>query len=295
MGQMSACTSASAAVANGQLVSAIGLHDPHGLLHAGADRLALSGGTQPAKSMVLPGYRDTAFVPCGPWRQPSREEQHLLLAAQPAAGIGSCITLVRAPHDVMCHFDPLRERLHSCRSLAELRAWLHQHPCRTGCDAMLAFARRYLTGEQALLEGGAISCRAGGSPTATTDDSGAHVGLHVDNWYRAKLDERAHAPNRISINIGVTPRFFLYINLPLATIGSLAAERLPSDSGVREIQHGLRSVFMSHFASYPVVRVRLDPGEGYIAPTENLIHDAATAGTDALDVQFRVRGRFWGR
>ena len=50
---------------------------------------------------------------------------------------------------------------------------------------------------------------------------------------------------------------------------------------------------MSHFGSYPVVRVRLDPGEGYMAPTENLIHDATTSSPDALDVQFRVCGRFW--
>jgi hypothetical protein len=291
----SACRSASAAVAAGQLVSAIGLQDPYGLLQDSPDRLTLSTGTQPARSLALSGYRDTAFVPRGPWREPSSKEQRLLLTTQPPVSIGSRITLVRAPHDVMAHFERLRERLHSCSSLGELRAWLHWHPCRTGCDAMLAFARTYLSPDEPLLEGAAISCKATGSPTVTTDDTGTYVGLHVDNWYRAKLDERVNAPNRISMNIGTKPRFFLYINLPLATIGALAAERSPLDSALRDTQHGLRRIFMSHFGSYPVVRVRLDPGEGYIAPTENLIHDATTPGKDAVDVQFRVRGRFWGQ
>ncbi len=286
---------ASAAIAAGQLVSAVGLYDPHGLLHTWPQRLALSSGTQPVSFPAFSGYRDTAFVPRGPWREPSREEQRLLLAAEPPVSIGSHITLVQAPPEVMAHFDVLRERIHSCGSVDELRTWLRRHPCSTGCDAMLEFARTHLRSEQPRLEGGAISCRATGSPTLTTDDTDTHVGLHVDNWYRAKLGERANAPNRISINLGVKARFFLYINLPLASIGALAVEHFPLDSRVHDTQHGLRRVFMSHFGSYPVVRVRLGPGEGYIAPTENLIHDATGPGKNGLDVQFRVRGRFWPR
>jgi hypothetical protein len=285
--------SASAAVAVGQLVSAIGLHDPHGLLRMCPDRLALSSGTQPVSSLALSGYHDIAFVPRGPWRQPSSEEQRLLRAAGPPVSIGSHITLVRAPDDVMAHFDALRERAHSCSSLGELRAWLQRHPCATGCDGMLEFARGYLRPEQPLLEGASISCNATGLPTATTDHTGTRVGLHVDNWYRARLPERANAPNRISINLGVHARFFLYFNLPLATIGALAADQFPSNSELHDTQHGLRRIFMSHFASYPVVRVRLEPGEGYIAPTENLIHDATTPGQHSPDIQFTVRGRFW--
>jgi len=287
--------SASAAIAAGRLVSAVGLHDPHLLLQGCPERLALSSGTQAVTSLALSGYRDTAFVPRGPWRRPSSEEQRLLLAAEPPDGIGGHIALVRAPDDVMAHFDALRQRVRSCGSAGELRAWLQRHQCASGCEAMLAFARTYLGSAQPLLEGAVISCTATGSPTSTTDDTGTHVGLHVDNWYRAKLGERANAPNRISINLGVKPRFFLFVNLPLATIGALAAEHFPFDSRVRDTQHGLRRLFMSHFGSYPVVRVRLDPGEGYIAPTENLIHDATTPGENALDVQFSVRGRFWPR
>jgi hypothetical protein len=293
MSQMgSACRSASAAVAAGQLVSGVGLHDPHGLLRTCPDRLALSSGTLPVSSLALSGYRDTAFVPRDPWRGPSSQERLVLLAAGPPVSIGCHITLVRVPDQVMAHFAALRERVHGCSSPAELRAWLHRHPCTTGCDAMLEFARIYLRSEQPLIEQGAILCKAPGLPTATADDTGSHVGLHVDHVYNAKLRERASASNRLSINLGIEARFFLYINLPLATIGALTVEQFPFDSRVHDT-HGLRSIFMEHFESYPVVRVRLDPGEGYIAPTENLIHDWTTPGETAPDVQFRVRGRFW--
>ena len=291
--------SAAAAVAAGQLVSGVGLHDPDGLLRTCPDRLALSSGTRPASSLAPSGYRDTAFVPRGPWRDPSSQEQRLLLAAEPPVSIGCHITLVRAPDEVMADFAGLRERVHGCNSLAELQAWLHEHPCTTGRDAMLEFAQTYLRSEHPLMEEGDIVCWAPGLPTVSTDDAGTYVGLHVDNRYRAKLGECANAPNRFSINLGLTTRFFLYINLPLAAIGALADEQYPFDSGVRDAQrgvpHGLRRTFLSHFGSYPVVRVRLDPGEGYIGPTENLIHDATTPGKKVPDVQFRVRGRFWPR
>lgn len=288
----SECASASAAIAAGRLVPAIGLHDPQGLLRSRPDRLALSSGTQPVSSLALSGYRHTAFVPRGPWRQLSSEEQRLLLATEPPISIGGHITVVRAPDDVMVHFDALRECAHSCGSVGELRAWLNRHPCTTGCDALLELARAYLRSDEPLLEGAAVSCNASGLPTATTDDGGTRVGLHVDNWYRTKLPDRANAPNRISINLGVKARFFLYVNLPLAAIGALAVEKFPSDSRIHDPQHGLRSLFMSHFGSYPVVRVRLDPGDGYIAPTENIIHDAI-ASENVPDIQFCVRGRFW--
>jgi hypothetical protein len=288
-----ACGSDSAAVAAGQLVSGVGLHDPHGLLHTCPARLALSSGIRPVGSLALSGYRDTAFVPRGPWREPGSQERRLLLAAGPPVSIGSHITLVRVPDEVMAHFAALRDRLHSCSSVDELRAWLHQHPCTTGCDAMLEFARIYLRSECQLMEGGAIVCRASGLPTTTTNDTGKYIGLHVDSWYRAKLHERANVPNRISINLGLKARYFLYINLPLASIAALAVEQYPFDSRIRENHDGLHRIFMSHFGSYPVVRIRLEPGEGYIAPTENLIHDATTPGKKAPDVQYRVRGRFW--
>jgi hypothetical protein len=288
-----ACESASAAVAAGQLISGVGLHDPQGLLRTSPDRLTLSSGTRPVGSLGLSGYRDTAFIPRGPWREPSNLERRLLLAAEPPVNIGAHVTVIRAPDEVLMQFDELRDRVHHYGSADDVRSLLLENPCAAGCDAMMEFARTYLRSEQPLIEVGSVACKATGLPTSTTDDTGTYVGLHLDNWYRAELDARENAPNRISINLGTTARYFLYINLPLAAIGALTFQQCPSDSRIHDTQHGLRAVFMSHFRAYPVVRIRLDPGEGYIAPTENLIHDGTTPGEHGSDIQYRVRGRFW--
>ncbi|WP_145832119.1 hypothetical protein [Bradyrhizobium huanghuaihaiense] len=48
--------------------------------------------------------------------------------------------------------------------------------------------------------------------------------------------------------------------------------------------------FMERYANVPVIRCRLSPGEAYIAPTENLIHDASSEGEKTADVNFTIRG-----
>jgi len=50
--------------------------------------------------------------------------------------------------------------------------------------------------------------------------------------------------------------------------------------------------FMSTFPNYPVVRVRLRPGEAYIAPTENILHDGSSAGVGNVNHYLSLRGRF---
>jgi len=130
----SACVSTSAAVADGQLVSGVGLHDPQRLLRNSPDRLALSRGVRSVSSLALSGYRDSAFVPRGPWRDPSSQERRLLLAAEPPESIGGHITLVRAPDEVMAQFGTLRERVHAGGSVSDVSGWLREHPCTIGCD-----------------------------------------------------------------------------------------------------------------------------------------------------------------
>jgi hypothetical protein len=50
--------------------------------------------------------------------------------------------------------------------------------------------------------------------------------------------------------------------------------------------------FMTLFPSYPVVRVRIHPGEAYVAPTENILHDGSSIDMNAMDITFSIRGRF---
>jgi hypothetical protein len=50
--------------------------------------------------------------------------------------------------------------------------------------------------------------------------------------------------------------------------------------------------FMKKFPDYPVVRLRIDPGEAYILPTDNLIHDASTEEKQFPDITLTFLGSF---
>jgi hypothetical protein len=52
------------------------------------------------------------------------------------------------------------------------------------------------------------------------------------------------------------------------------------------------AAFMSTFPDYPIVRLRLRPGEAYIAPTENVLHDGSSTGVRAINQYLSMRGRF---
>jgi hypothetical protein len=50
--------------------------------------------------------------------------------------------------------------------------------------------------------------------------------------------------------------------------------------------------FMRSWPGYPVIRLRIDPGEAYILPTDNLVHDASTEGNVYPDITLTYLGRF---
>src|SRR5688572_7475990 len=50
------------------------------------------------------------------------------------------------------------------------------------------------------------------------------------------------------------------------------------------------AAFMRRFPTCPVVRLRVRPGEAYVAPTENLLHDGSREGRSWLDLPLRRGG-----
>ena len=50
--------------------------------------------------------------------------------------------------------------------------------------------------------------------------------------------------------------------------------------------------FMRARPEYPVIRLRINPGEAYILPTDNLIHDASTEGKTFPDITLTFLGYF---
>jgi hypothetical protein len=135
-----------------------------------------------------------------------------------------------------------------------------------------------------------------GIPTVATDPvlrAGLHIvlraGLHIDDWHEA--DDRARSRNRLHLNLGRESRHLLYIPVP---VDHLAEGHHPAGAMGLGTVRGTRvaNAFMRQNPHAPVVRVRIDPGEAYIAPTDYIVHDGDSTGKRLPDVNYALHGRF---
>jgi hypothetical protein len=118
-------------------------------------------------------------------------------------------------------------------------------------------------------------------------ETGRFLGLHVDSWDSEVIGRRSVSRKRMSINIGRVRRFFQYVPFALDNIGAHVGA---TSVGIQDSITPFARVFLSEEASIPVVRCRINPGEAYIAPTENIIHDGSSAGAVELGMHFTILG-----
>jgi hypothetical protein len=128
---------------------------------------------------------------------------------------------------------------------------------------------------------GTIILRPSGLPSSTYDeDAKLFIGLHVDDNDEHPPWDRSRARIRCVINLGKDRRHFSFLPLTVEYIYSLC-------QGTRaESTYELAHCFMSRFPEWSVFRIALDPGEGYVAPTQRIIHDGYTVGMMNPDVTF---------
>jgi hypothetical protein len=127
-----------------------------------------------------------------------------------------------------------------------------------------------------------------GLGTVSRDDAtGLLVGLHVDMWARLEgATDAADRPSRLCLNLGAEDRWFLFVNQTVAAMrsrlgrGAVAAD--PGDDG---------RAFLQAFPDYPVLKVRICPGEAYVAATEELLHDGSSYGQSRPVWHTAVRAR----
>jgi hypothetical protein len=118
-------------------------------------------------------------------------------------------------------------------------------------------------------------------------------GMHLDSWDRDPLKRRHKARNRMCINLGCEDRYFLFINLTLMDM--FYALGLSGTEDICKHYRGtsIGSEFMKKYPDYPVVKLRVRPKEAYIAPTENIIHDATTIDKKYSDITLTFLGNFF--
>ena len=265
------------------LVSPVVLYSPQRSVLEVEDRIHLSRGTCPAETIDLgaPPYVSGSRVPVPEWRLATQEENSVLwstTAPQTHRGVGIVRLLGAQLVRLYTERSDIFERADDVDTL--------KHP--------LIGLLLDSIGNAGLVAKHVLSARIGrdqpGCITMTKAvDQDARIGLHIDRWDRLSVDELEQSSNRISINLGPVDRHFIFLNQTasgMAAMLELANLRVAPDVGA------IGAAFMLAFPEYPIVRLRLRPGEAYVAPTENILHDGSSAGVLETNRYLSIRGRF---
>ncbi|MEG4441081.1 hypothetical protein QUB47_03365 [Microcoleus sp. AT9_B5] len=252
-------------------------------------RVWLSSGTQLAFDSVPDRiqYCEGAFMPREPWREPTPAESALLWVHEPPpqySGVG----IVRLPAEVLALFAAAG--IASLTTPLQVAEFKSEEKCQQALDKLIEYFQPFCLSDAPPIING-MGGRQPGLSTATIDNKrGCRNGLHTDNWDGLPLAKKQEATNRICVNLGRDSRYFLFVNLTEMDIFEMLG--CPDSDLGKPWTRQLTNEFMQRYREYPVVKLRIAPGEAYIAPTENMIHDASTADMKHLDVKVMMRGYY---
>jgi hypothetical protein len=227
-------------------------------------------------------YRSGAFLPRGQFRNPSAEEVAALAYDRASGNERNRLIGILKLSSVL--LDDLRaakvdEGKISASALEEypftgLRAELSPHWIVRGRFLALGFAGN-----------------PPGFHTVTFDATASRfIGLHIDDLDELPIVRREESTNRLCVNLGEHARYLLFINVSALNMVRMLSGSLAGDPYIRMRSTPLIHAFLNAFPDYPVARLEVGPGEAYLAPTENMIHDGSTFGMAGMDEQVTVRG-----
>jgi len=116
--------------------------------------------------------------------------------------------------------------------------------------------------------------------------TGELAGLDFNETHAAGFVSRALG----LINLGDEAAHLILLNLPLRGIRSVLAEQgQADDTGMSA--HDLLARFFATWPTYPLVGVRLDPGDGLWLPGNSMVYDGDTRGKQELDLILTIYDR----
>ena len=252
-----------------------------------SNRIELSQGTFEVKEINGWPCKNRCFLPIEPWRFPNSEEKKLLLFPEKERSNFNDVALVKLPKKLREGFEALNMGAHGTREALEriTKTLTYRNLVN---DTIHYFER------SSPLKGTAIPHNiflGDGNLTTTTFNKRDEffIGLHLDSFEARETPSKPEARNRFCINLGKEPRYLLFINISFDKIaGMFGSQPVLGGQNPYPVMHA----FFDKFPNYPVIRVKIEPMEVYIAPTENIIHDGSTIGTSSSDVNLAVRGHF---
>lgn len=262
-----------------------------------ADRVQLNSGiTKSQNNPTNQLYKDVSYIPRPAWRNPTVHEINLLKAEE-WASFGTQIAIVKIPASILKPLEWMKPL--TSGNILDMNESIKDSDYDTlqeVFDGILHYTRELGFSVEEPIRRIGITVSRPNLTTVTHDHrDNRFVGLHIDSWFNAAWDQRHVSPNRIAVNIGVEPRYLIFINVPIKRLldhlTSLGYDRFKLSTLSGEFGDAVTK----ELANYPVVRIKLEPGEAYIAPTENMVHDGSTLGTHYLDLNLTMLGNFTTR
>lgn len=256
----------------------------------GSGRITVSRGTvRPEDGRDQgPAYVPEARVPAPAWHDLPDHELQALQTIPATAGRGNVVRIFTVPDHVI---EPFRCQHARGSAVTWNGAGALREP---GFDAAERGALPYIESIADSSDGLSYlgrELRRPGQITTTIDERlGQRVGIHLDSWDGwdpADLDGRNRCRTRLSINVGLAPRYLLFMQVPRAAIRRGEHQEMNALGPTRLLQ----SYLLAH-PHLPVYRLAIRPGEAYIAPIESMPHDSSTDGTQEDDVSLSAVGHF---
>lgn len=257
--------------------------------------LSVSSGTECVQvpRLVKTKYRDGLYFPREDWQLPSPTEFERARASESADSLdlGETVVLFRLRVDLRRSFwdiDVPNFAVSPGRRPPPMssayRAFLVQV-----LEAISDIPVRFREAPSVTI----VMTAAGLRSTTYDPEHKTHIGLHFDNFDHLPGNERSSSRTRISVNLGDEDRYLVFVNLTTLQLFRLLELPMTEQTFVRYTWASpLATEFMRKHPDYPVLRLRVPPLWGYIAPTQNIIHDGSTTGKQEPDINVLVKGRF---
>lgn len=122
--------------------------------------------------------------------------------------------------------------------------------------------------------------------TATFGNTSARlIGLHLDSWDGLTVGQRLRSRYRACFNAGPGARWLLFAPVPL---GQLVGSLSPSGYDESTVFDPAAFHLVANGAITRLAALRLLPGEGYLAATDTLFHDASTYWATDKNINLQI-------
>lgn len=246
------------------------------------DIITISEGISELYSLNNIKCKEPAYLPIENWRKLTSNELNSILASEEDKLNYQTIGLIKLSEEFITEFkiDQIRQLLLKNNYMGNVS---NQFP--NEIKALENYSKNYqIISEKQKVIG--ISCSNTSDEAVTFDyDSKCFIGLHIDSWFNEKVSERFQSKNRICYNLGFEDRYLIFSNIPVVSmLHRSTTEKL---SARETIRHFLRKT-----PELKCFKLRIRPFEGYIFPTENLIHEGKNKNNHTIDITFTTISYF---